>query len=302
MMSPAADCAQDVSQMRPHDLVGTDPAAFLRWLHVGRPAPITPEDKVRVLSSLPASGEVTDLNVGALTKLAGLTLVLESTQRNSVYSVKVIDVPQAAIGLHARAVLLISEAALSLLTTEELQALAAHEVGHEYVWDDYERAVGFADRNRVKELELFCDAIAIAILHRLGMDSSQLSSGIEKISSFNRQRFGTADNERNYPTVGERRLFAARIRAWLRRAELPRPALVLPNSPPGRHGIDYLLEPGIESQWGEQAVSANDLVVIQADSAGIFQPFQGLFRVVQRRVKMSHVQGHEDVHASIPID
>jgi hypothetical protein len=218
VISPTVDYAQKPAPTRPHDLVAMDPGAFLEWLEAGRPAPVSPEDKARILSSLPSRGEVTDLNVVALTKLAGLSRVLPATEGSSVYAIKVIDVPQAAIGLHARAVLLISEAALALLSREELQALAAHEMGHEYVWGDYERAVAFSDRNRVKELELLCDAIAIATLHRLGMDSSRLISGIEKISWFNRERFGTADNERNYPTVVERRAFAATIRAWLRRA------------------------------------------------------------------------------------
>ena len=40
-----------------------------------------------------------------------------------------------------------------------------------------------------------CDAIAIVTLHGLGMDVSRLMSGVQKISRFNRERFGTAINE-----------------------------------------------------------------------------------------------------------
>ena len=116
--------------------------------------------------------------------------------------------PQAAIGLHARAVVLISESALTLLDADELQALVAHEVGHEYVWTERERSFRLADRSRLKDLELMCDGIAIVTLHGLGMDVSRLMSGVQKISRFNRERFGTANNERDYPTLAERQAFA----------------------------------------------------------------------------------------------
>src|SRR5215207_11063959 len=58
--------------------------------------------------------------------------------------------------------------ALALLNTRELQAAVAHEIGHEYVWPDYERA------KRIQELELMCDVRAIGILHHLGVGASEL--------------------------------------------------------------------------------------------------------------------------------
>ena len=220
--TPVVVDAQTTLPARPNDLVAMDPRALAQWLHDGRPAPASAHDKARALSVLPLSGEVTDLDRAALTKLAGLRRVLQATARDSTYVVKVIDVPQAAFGLYDRAVLMISKAALGLLNRDEVQAFAAHEVGHEYVWDEHARAVAGADSNRVKELELLCDAIASVILHPLGIDSSRLVSGIEKVSRFNRERFGTALNEHYYPTVRERRVFARRLRAWLTDSAAPR--------------------------------------------------------------------------------
>ena len=69
--------------------------------------------------------------------------VLELHQREAVYVnqvMNVIEVPQAVVALHGRAVVLVSERALDFLDAEELQALVAHEVGHEYFWDEYFRA------------------------------------------------------------------------------------------------------------------------------------------------------------------
>jgi hypothetical protein len=38
----------------------------------------------------------------------------------------------------------------------------AHELGHEYIWAEHQRATKLGDHNRLKQLELMCDAIAIA--------------------------------------------------------------------------------------------------------------------------------------------
>lgn len=190
------------------NLLATDPNAIARFLETARPAPVSAKDKARVLSTLPLEGEVTHVSGSARQKLAALATLLRATERESVYEIKVIDVPQAAIGLHARAVILISEAALTLLDADELQALLAHEIAHEYVWTERERAFQLADRSRLKDLELMCDGIAIVTLHGLGMDVSRLMSGVQKISRFNRERFGTANNERDYPTLAQRQAFA----------------------------------------------------------------------------------------------
>jgi len=195
------------------NLLATDPNALARFLETARPAPVSAEDRARVLSTLPLEGAVTNLNASARQKLAALTTLLRATGRESVYEIKVIDVPQAAIGLHGRAIILISESALTLLDADELQALVAHEVGHEYVWMERERSFRLADRSRLKDLELMCDGIAIVTLHGLGMDVSRLMSGVQKISHFNRERFGTANNERDYPTLAQRQAFAQAMAA-----------------------------------------------------------------------------------------
>jgi hypothetical protein len=196
------------------NLLATDPNALARFLETARPVPVSATDKARVLSTLPLEGEVTEFSASARRKLAALTKVLRAVGRESVYEIKVIDVPQAAIGLHARAVILISEAALTLLDADELQALVAHEIGHEYVWTERERAFQLADRRRLKDLELMCDGIAIVTLHGLGMEVSRLMAGVQKISRFNRERFGTAVNERDYPTLAQRRAFARAVVKW----------------------------------------------------------------------------------------
>jgi hypothetical protein len=195
------------------NLLATDPNALARFLETARPLPVSAEEKLGVMNTLPLEGDITEFSGSARRKLAALTRVLRAVGRESVYEIKVIAVPQAAIGLHARAVVLISESALTLLDADELQALVAHEVGHEYVWTERERSFKVADRSRLKDLELMCDGIAIATLHGLGMDVTRLMSGVQKMIRFNRDRFGTANNERDYPTLAQRQAFARAMTA-----------------------------------------------------------------------------------------
>jgi len=195
----------------------TDPRSFLLRLEAQRPPAITPESKGRILEGVPKEGRVTNLSPSARSKLASLEPVLRAHQRDSVYDVMVIAIPQAYTGLHARAVVLISEPALDLLEVSELQAVVTHEIGHEYVWAEYEQARQSRNHERLRELELYCDGIAILTMRRLGADPLCLIRGLEKIARGN-QQFGRARNEDRYPSLQERRQFAEAIARWARGA------------------------------------------------------------------------------------
>lgn len=92
----------------------------------------------------------------------------------------------ARVGVYERAVILMSETALMLLDADELQALVAHDIGHEYFTVEFELASSLKDNQRRKELELLCDAVAIVTLERLHLDPSQLMSAIEKVTRYER--------------------------------------------------------------------------------------------------------------------
>jgi hypothetical protein len=176
----------------------------LDW-DVCRPEPVSALEKAAVLHSLPVGGTVTHFGSGDLRKLQAIDRVMREHKRNGIYEVRVITVPQAWTGLHGRAVLLISLPALTLLTSEELQALVAHEIGHEYVWQEYANAKTRKDARRLRELELVCDAIAIATLMRLDVPPERLESATKKVFSYNRQRLGVALNQNDYPSIKQRR-------------------------------------------------------------------------------------------------
>ena len=138
--TPAA--GQSLSTTPSAELLAMDPLALARLLDESRPAPMPAAIRARVLAGLPKKGEVRDLDDRERGKLAALAPVLEVTQRGSVYAIKIIDVPHAFVGLHARTVVLISRPALRLMSKDELQALMAHENAHEYVYDEYRASQG----------------------------------------------------------------------------------------------------------------------------------------------------------------
>jgi hypothetical protein len=201
----------------PRELLATDPRVFTDWLDTHRPPSVSPGEKARILADLPSKGEITNLDDAGRQKLAALRQLLQATDRGSVYEVKVTDVAYARIVVHERSVILIAKSAFMLLDTEELQAVAAHEIGHEYFTVDYENAFRTRNHRRLKDLELLCDAIAIVTVHRLGMNPARLPGAVEKITRYNQKRFPTRIDSTNYPTIAERRSFARKVAAWLQR-------------------------------------------------------------------------------------
>jgi hypothetical protein len=182
----------------------TTDAAEVPDLDFCRPAPANAAEKSLVLASLPAEGELTTFSRTQREKLDRLRAALRVHARDSVYAVKVIDVGTITTALAGRAVLLISRPALDLLDGDELQALAGHEVGHEYVWNEFEAATRAKDANRLRQLELTCDRVAAQTLLRLGISPTRLTRGLARALGFNRARFETALNESSYPTLRER--------------------------------------------------------------------------------------------------
>jgi hypothetical protein len=206
--------AQPFTVFTSSDLLSMRPDRFAESLVTSRPVPISTEEKARILSTLPKEGEIVTLDELARQKLALLRAVLRRVGRESIYELKVVDVPLARMGLYERAVVLISGPVLRLLDTDELQSVIAHEIGHEYIWTEYERRSKLGDQDGLKELELVCDGIAVIILRELHIDASPLIAAIEKVTRFNRHRFGSAINTAAYPTVAERRAFVRAVSEW----------------------------------------------------------------------------------------
>lgn len=129
------------------------------------------------------------------------------------------DEPQAAVALHMRSALIISRPALRILSGAELQAMVAHEIGHDLFWADFERTLAQADRRGRQELELKCDGIAILTLLVLRLDPARLLDGLRKQGRFN-EMLGAVANADDYPQLGERQRFMVTLRDFASRRDL----------------------------------------------------------------------------------
>ena len=142
--------------------------------------------------------------------LDALRTVLVYHQRHDVFEIKVIDIPQAWVALHGRAILLISRQALRLLSPLELQAMVAHETGHDFLWDEFQLADASESATMRQQVELQCDGIAALTLVAIGVDPAHLGSGLQKLARFNRA-LGAWANAENYPPLRERQQFVAAL-------------------------------------------------------------------------------------------
>jgi Peptidase family M48 len=214
--------AQSRSTIRAGELLKMDPFALARFLDESRPAPVSAELKAQVLAGLPKEGFVEDLDDAARRKLAAVAPVLEAAERASVYAIKVIDVPHAFVGLHARTVVLISLPALRLVSEDELRAVVAHETAHEYVHAEYERATAAGRRGRLQDLELVCDIIAVMTLSAIGQKARSLPAAIEKLARFNTDHVGWEIDHPDYPTSLLRRSVILALEKRMLRVAGPR--------------------------------------------------------------------------------
>jgi hypothetical protein len=177
-----------------------------------RPAPVSAALRAAVVAALPPEGEL-EATDSERAKIATLDAVFEFHERKGSLVIKVIDVGHAFVGLHARTVLLLSRDALALVSAAELQALAAHELGHELFWDEYQAARS-GNPARVQELELRCDGVAVTTLLALGQEPDALVRAVTKMTRYN-ERLGATASAGLYVSLKERREFIETMAARL---------------------------------------------------------------------------------------
>ncbi len=190
------------------------PEEFGALLDRRRPPLVTPELAARIVADLPTEGEVKRRTVSDMHKLGSISVVLRAHGREGVYLTKVVDSVQARVGLHARFILLATNTALRVLSPVQFQAIVAHEIGHEYVWDEYEAARHQGDWRKLRALELFCDGVAMVTLARIGADPATLTEALRLMAASDKLNRLVSDDS-SHPTVVERAEFARQIGQWL---------------------------------------------------------------------------------------
>ena len=173
---------------------------FDRYLIAIRPGRVSPESKRKLIAILPKQDIVSPSAEGR-TKLAAVEPILMYHDLGSVIDLKVIRMGQAVVLFLAGAAVLISEEALDLLTAKELQAIIAHELGHGYFWNEWQQARLNKQYDKMQEIELRCDGMAVITMSHLGLDPSSFISAINKLT---RSHKGNLINADFYPSLEER--------------------------------------------------------------------------------------------------
>ena len=175
------------------------------------PAGISAEQRARLVASI-RKEDIVAPSPERQTKLNALRPVLEYHERAAV-EVKILRFPIALAwaGFLEGAAVVISEDALDLLTAEELQAVIAHELGHEYFAAEFGLARNNKQWDKVKEVELRCDAISIITMKSLGLNADSLVSGVTKLTKFN-EGHGMKNNPNVVTSLDDRLRFCQTMR------------------------------------------------------------------------------------------
>ena len=189
---------------------------FDEFLQRLRPTRLSPDAKERVLKLL-SQVDVVSASAGQQAKLRTLGPILRYHERESAIDVKVLRTREATAALLAGAAILITEPALELLTSEELQAIVAHELGHEYFWGEFELARQQGHYPKLQEIELRCDGIAIITLNALRLDPESVLATVRKLSRHNGPPESGAHANR-YVSVKERETFIRSMIGMVREA------------------------------------------------------------------------------------
>lgn len=88
--------------------------------------------------------------------------------------------------------------------------MVAHEIGHDFFWDEYLELREHPAPPRRRRLELLCDGIAVLTLTALDAPIGALKTALRKLVLFN-ERLGELRNRDDYPALVERTRFMTEL-------------------------------------------------------------------------------------------
>jgi hypothetical protein len=148
------------------------------------------------------------------------------------------DEPKAM--LVDRAALIITTKLMTITSEAELRGIVAHELAHEYLWEERRQASIEKDDTSLREIELFCDAVAAITLKEIGGDPAEFARALEGttypgITAGNKTRRET----RTHPSLDVR----MKLNQWLCQ-RLMRTKASTREHLNGRHSL-YLVSPNL---------------------------------------------------------
>ena len=115
---------------------------------------------------------------------AVLQPVLDYHQRSQM-PVYVLRAEQPKAYLINRAALIVTTRMMEVASEPEIRGIVAHELAHEYVWNERAQAKLVNNETLLREFELFCDAVAAFTLKEIGDDPASYSRILERLALSN---------------------------------------------------------------------------------------------------------------------
>ncbi len=170
-----------------------------------RPEPVSQSDKLILERGLPI---LTDRNRIENPRQLSLLYARAETTLRFCHRYGVVDLilfrhREPIVYSHAGAVLAISTEVLKIIGDNDaaLAGIVAHELAHEYVALQMLSAIRTGDLSKIRELELFCDAVAVVVLLDLGLDPAHYSRALQRIARHSQAAAALNDGSRTHPAI-----------------------------------------------------------------------------------------------------
>src|SRR5262249_25867500 len=113
---------------------------------------------------------------------AALQPALAYHERDGKLPIFVVRSGQPKAYVAERAALIITTKLTLIASDAELRGIVAHELAHEYFWEERDRAFKERDESSLREIELFCDAVAAFTLKEIGDDPACYARALERMT------------------------------------------------------------------------------------------------------------------------
>jgi len=170
-----------------------------------RPAPVKDGDKAFLMRNMSIlTGETGVHDPELLQKLRQkIRQTLALHRRIQIVDLYVFRYPYPVAMNKPGAFVALSTTMLNLIGDDDSALIGAvsHELAHEYVASEHFEAVQKHDLAKMRELELFCDAVATASLIAMGLDPSHYASLLERAVNSSPEAAEMNNGQREMPNI-----------------------------------------------------------------------------------------------------
>jgi Zn-dependent protease with chaperone function len=138
--------------------------------------------------------------------------VLAYHDRDGKLPIYVLRSEQPKAFVSCRAALIITTKLMLITSEAELRGIVAHELAHEYLWEERERAFEKKDESLLREIELFCDAVAAITLKEIGDDPAHFARALGRMTYIGIKAGNVTHSEtKTHPSLDAR----VKLNQWL---------------------------------------------------------------------------------------